>query len=114
MYRVLNKDNKERSQKEIKEMTKLIKEIPYFKERKMEEMALIEVFKVMKLMTIPADKNVLEYGDIGENFYFIMHGKVDILIPDYNKIDAFKEARRELHHLREERQAVHRTYAQLE
>jgi CRP-like cAMP-binding protein len=56
----------------------LVKDIPYFKERGMNDEAILEVIKVMKLMTVPSGKNVVEYGDIGENFYFILHGKVDI------------------------------------
>ena len=91
-----------------------MKEIPYFKERGMEDMALHEVFKVMKLITVPSGKNVVEYGDIGENFYFILHGKVDILIPDHNKMLAFKQANKDMNDLREEKDAVHRTFVQLD
>jgi len=60
------------------QLIKLVKDIPYFKERGMNDEAILEVIKVMKLMTAPLGKNVVEYGDIGENFYFILHGKVDI------------------------------------
>ena len=78
MYKVLKKEKAERKPAEMVMMAKMVKEIPYFKERGMDENGFMEVFKAMKLMTMPEGKNVVEYGDIGESFYFILHGKVEI------------------------------------
>ena len=92
MYKVLKKEKAERKPDELAQMAKIVKEMPYFKERGMDDHSLLEVFKVMKLMTVPQGKNVVEFGDIGDNFYFILHGKVDIYIPDMTKLPAFRES----------------------
>ena len=45
----------------------------------------------MNLMLLEKGKTVMEYGDIGDNFYFILKGEVQIEIPDQNKLPRFKQ-----------------------
>ena len=44
----------------------------------------------MTVLAVGKDSTVMEYGDVGDNFYLIMLGKVDIQIPDYDKTKRFK------------------------
>ena len=45
---------------------------------------MMEVVKVMHILKVPAGRNVVEFGDIGNNFYFILNGAVEVNIPDQN------------------------------
>ena len=48
--------------------------------------SLREVINVMTLKSVEAGRIVMSYGDIGQYFYFILTGQVEILIPDQNKL----------------------------
>ena len=55
-------------------MIEIVKEIPFFKERKMTDSDLRDVFNVMTLEIVEKGKTIMEYGDVGDNFYFIITG----------------------------------------
>ena len=38
----------------------------------------------------------MDYGDVGDNFYFILFGEVDVHIPDPNKLQRFKNLQKEI------------------
>jgi CRP-like cAMP-binding protein len=38
----------------------------------------------MNILALPAGKTVMEFGEVGDNFYFILFGEVEIQIPDQN------------------------------
>jgi hypothetical protein len=40
---------------------------------------------------VPAGRNVVEFGDIGNNFYFILNGSVEVNIPDQSRLERFRE-----------------------
>ena len=74
MYKVLLKEKEERTDKDFKEMLEIVKEIPFFKERKMADSDLIDVFNCMTVLPVEKGHTIMEYGDIGDNFYFILTG----------------------------------------
>ena len=44
------------------------------------------VVKRLNYEFVPAGKNIIEYGQVGEKFYMIIRGKVNVLIPkNYRK-----------------------------
>jgi len=44
----------------------------------------------MTLKEVPKDEFIIQYGEIGDEFYVILEGECEILIPDKNS-DDFKE-----------------------
>ena len=73
-------------------MIKIVKDIPFFKERKMEDSAILEIVNAMVVKGVPADRPVIEYGDVGDKFYLVLCGNVNISIPDPDRTEAFKQA----------------------
>jgi len=59
-------------------MTGIVKDLPFFKDRGMAETTLIEVVNCMSLLQIKRNKVVMEYGDVGDMFYFMLRGSVEI------------------------------------
>ena len=51
-----------------------MKKIPFFKERKMTDSNLIDIINCMSVLPVKKGDTIIEYGDIGENFYFILTG----------------------------------------
>jgi CRP-like cAMP-binding protein len=49
----------------------------------------------MTLQSLPAHNSVMEYGDVGDNFYFILTGECEIHLPDSKRMDQFKQAKRD-------------------
>ena len=86
MYNVLKKPAESRSKKDLAKMIKLVQDIPFFKDHKMNEVALLEVFNSMTVLSLAQGSTVMNYGDVGDNFYFILFGTVEIHIPDQNKL----------------------------
>ena len=43
-----------------------------------------------------AGDTVMEYGDIGQNFYLILQGEVEITIPDPNRKKIFIQLKKEI------------------
>ena len=63
-----------RKQEDIEYLVDYIKVIPFFKERQMNDKSLIEVVQSMTLLEKEGGEMIMEYGDVGENFYFILEG----------------------------------------
>ena len=66
-----------------------IKDIEFFKQRALTEETLAEVVSCMSLLEMEKDDVVMEYGDIGYNFYLTLEGEVEITVPDPNHKKAF-------------------------
>ena len=90
MYHLLVKSVEERNKEEIALVITILKEIPFFKDRQMSDSALVDVINVMKMLPMREGTRVMNYGDVGDNFYFILFGGVEVHIPDPNKLQRFK------------------------
>lgn len=53
-------------------------DLPFFRERGFNESSMAEVVACMSLMKMKKGTVVMEYGDIGDNFYFILNGEVEV------------------------------------
>ena len=63
--------------------------MPFFKERDLEEKSLLKIANCMTTVSMVAGEVVMQYGDTGKNFYFVLAGEVEILVPDYDKMKSF-------------------------
>ena len=48
----------------------------------MNDSAMLEVVNCMSLRTLKAEEFVFEYGSLGEEFFLILEGTVEIQVPD--------------------------------
>jgi hypothetical protein len=74
----------------------------------MSDAALLEVVGCMKLMFLDAKESVMQYGDIGDNFYFILSGEVEIRIPDPSRKKKFDNLKDEIEVLTDELASIRR------
>jgi CRP-like cAMP-binding protein len=63
----------------------LIQNIPFFKERGIQGQTLLDLVACMSFKTVKKDVYVVEYGDVGDEFYLILDGAVEVQIPDKRK-----------------------------
>ena len=63
-----------REESEMLQMASIVKDLPFFKERNMSESTFLEVLSVMGLMHKKRRRVLMEYGDEGDCFYFILKG----------------------------------------
>jgi CRP-like cAMP-binding protein len=56
---------------------------PFFQQRNMQTQVIEELLNVMKLKRMPEKAEVFEIGSLGDLFYFIIEGVVEVRIPDF-------------------------------
>lgn len=61
-----------------------LKDLPFFKERGLNEAAMTETLNLMTLKELKKDEFVIEYGSFGDEFYVIIDGECEVLIPERN------------------------------
>jgi DNA repair ATPase RecN len=109
IFETISKLPSERTTEELIELAGHIKEIQFFKEKEMTDAALLEVVGCMKLMQMDAKETVMQYGDIGDNFYFILSGEVEIRIPDPSRKKKFDALKDEIEVLKDELAGIRRS-----
>ena len=73
-----------------------MRKIPFFKEREMNDAAMLEVVNCMSLRSIPAEHFVFEYGQLGDEFFLILEGEVEIQIPDKENLGRYEQVKFDL------------------
>jgi len=63
---------------------------PFFKDRGMNEAAISSVLSLMSYKDIKRDEFVIEHGQHGDEFYLILEGECEVLVPDKQSTE-FKE-----------------------
>jgi hypothetical protein len=71
--------------------------------------ALKEVVNCMTVKGVESGKVVVEYGDVGDNFYLVLTGKVNIQVPKYDTMKRFKHLQANLTKNKDELQTVLKT-----
>ena len=57
-----------------------MKDHPFFKTRNMKDQQILDVLNCMDFVTIPEDRIVFDFGSIGDLYYMIIEGVVEIQI----------------------------------
>lgn len=65
----------------INSLVPYCKTLPFFKNRDLSETAIAEVLALMTLREVNEDQFVIEFGDRGDEFFLILEGDVEVLIP---------------------------------
>jgi hypothetical protein len=96
MISIVGLDQEERSAEELQVLAGYIKDIDFFKKRNLNEETMLEIVNCMNLLEMEKDEIVMEYGDIGQNFYLILQGEVEITVPDPNRKKAFLQLKKDI------------------
>ena len=60
----------------------LVRDLPFFKDRQLTDMSVFEVLSLMTYKEMPAEQFIIEYGTFGEEFYLILEGECEFLVPN--------------------------------
>ena len=62
----------------------LVKDLPFFRERGLKDTAITDTFRFMHLKESNEGDLVIEYGTSGDEFYVLLEGECEVLVPDQN------------------------------
>ena len=68
----------------------MIKNLPFFKDRGLKNTAIAETLSHMTYKHVKKDQFVIEYGDTGDEFYLILDGECEVLVPP-KQMDELKQ-----------------------
>jgi hypothetical protein len=91
-----------RSQANLEHLAEMVKDMPFFKDRGLTGPSLIEVVNCFTIENVEPNKTIMEYGDIGEHFYFILKGRVQMKIPDPSRLKLFELCVKRIEELNEQ------------
>lgn len=94
LVQTLEQPIKQRSVFQIRELVPLVRNLPFFKERKLKDSAINECLSLMTLKVAKKDEFVIEYGTFGEEFYVILEGDCEVLVPN-QQTDDFQNVTKE-------------------
>jgi len=76
------KEPEERSQPELEKLAAFLTTIKFFKERKIKSTDLADLSQFFKLVVKDKGEDAITYGEPGENFFIILKGQVEVLVPN--------------------------------
>ena len=71
-----------RSTFQINKLVPLVKDLPFFRERGLKDNAISDTLRLMHYKEAEADELVIEYGTMGDEFYVLLEGECEVLVPD--------------------------------
>lgn len=98
----LVKNSKDRNFKDIGDLKKFFNKYEYFKKMIAThgERAFEGVMRIIKIMGIPSEKYLIEEGEMGDRFYFILQGSLEVFKSQEKKLkDPEKDGDRVVHYL---------------
>ena len=79
---VLKMAPKHRKPSELNRLIPFVKGLPFFKDRGLKDTAITETLSLMTFKQMRADEVVIDYGSFGDEFYVILEGEVEGMVPD--------------------------------
>lgn len=87
-----------------------MKDLPFFKERGLKDQAISDTLRLMHYKESNKGDVVIEYGTFGDEFYVLLDGECEVLVPDQHQIDSFKQVNLEMRVMREQLEARVKEY----
>ena len=82
-------------------MVPIVRNLPFFRDRGLQDNAIADCLSLMTFKEVKQDNFVIEYGTVGDEFYVVLDGECEILVPD-KATDEFNQINFELRCLREQ------------
>ena len=79
---ILKTPVKNRSLEKLSKLIPFVKELPMFRDNGMKDNAITEMLSLMTYREADVDESVIEYGSFGDEFYVILEGECEVMVPD--------------------------------
>lgn len=79
----------------------LVKDLPFFRERGLKDNAITDTLRLMHYKEAEAGDLIVEYGTMGDEFYVLLEGECEVLVPDQYNSDLFKKVNLEMRVMKE-------------
>lgn len=76
-----------RSTFQINKLVPLVKDLPFFRERGLKDTAISDTLRLMNYKDGEEGELIIEYGTTGDEFYVLLDGECEVLIPDSSSND---------------------------
>ena len=76
---------------QISKLVPLVKDFPFFRERGLKENAISDMLRLLTFKNLRKNDMVIEYGTTGDEFYLILEGECEVMVPDEGSTDSFKK-----------------------
>ena len=90
MIKVLQIPPKKRKPEKLSRLIPFVKEIDFFKNNGLKDAAITETLSLMTYKEKGVDEFVIEYGTYGQEFYVILEGECEVMVPDNNMFEEIK------------------------
>ena len=99
---VLRQPVKSRPLFRVNGIVPMINNLPFFKDRGLKDAAIADTLSLMTYKEVKKDEFAIEYGSAGDEFYLILEGECEVLVPNQHAIDEFKQINFEIRIKREQ------------
>lgn len=65
----------------MSKLVSIVKNLPFFKDRGLKDAAISDTLGLMTYKEVNKDDFVIEYGTFGDEFYLILEGECEVLVP---------------------------------
>ena len=85
----------------------MVKNLPFFKERGLKQQAIADTLSLMTYKEVKQDDFVIEFGKTGDEFYLILEGECEVLVPSQDQMSDFNQINFEMKVMHEQLKAMH-------
>lgn len=83
--RILTKPSEDRTDTDLSFIAPFVSQLKFFKEKKLEPLDILYLCRDLTYEVFNSYETIFNFGDIGNKFYIILKGQVEIKIPDISK-----------------------------
>jgi CRP-like cAMP-binding protein len=65
----------------------VVKNLPFFMDRGLKETSILDALSLMTYKEVKKDDFVIEFGTFSDEFYLILEGECEVLVPDKESDD---------------------------
>lgn len=82
MVQVLQTPVKNRTPDKLNRVMPFVKELSFFRDKGLKDCSITETLSLMTYREAEADESIIQYDTFGDEFYVILEGECEVMIPD--------------------------------
>ena len=75
----------------LNKLVPLVKGLPFFMDRGLKDNSVSDTLALMTYKEAKKDDFIIEFGSYGDEFYVVLEGTVEVLVPDKASSDVYKK-----------------------
>ena len=79
----------------------LLANLPFFSDRRIKAQGIAEIINLWQFKTVPKHQFVFEYGSLSNEFFFILDGEVEVLLPNKTHSEEYKSVIGEINFIKD-------------